>query len=283
MRGDNPLMLRKVFSVVLALCASALTAQVPTATAPTPKSLAGQGSPARDSKALAKNLLESYYHPDHLSSISCDVSIDWPALFQAVKADVHPERLAALQGLKIRSKAVRGQAPQLTLDWGDKSLDTKEQMENGLKDMIGGFYRAYWPMLASPLVKSSAEFSKVEPLADGSSDIYESDGNMSVVIRVDREGVPVHYSLDGPAMKGTIEARYAPSPQPRAGDMRRISSLSLSEQIGNSNMNVAIDLDYQSVDGFNIPQHVSFGLPGAYSVKMDFSGCTVTSEKTDAQ
>jgi hypothetical protein len=27
-------------------------------------------------------------------------------------------------------------------------------------------------------------------------------------------------------------------------------------------MNVIIDLDYQTIGGFNIPQHVTFGIPG---------------------
>ena len=51
-----------------------------------------------------------------------------------------------------------------------------------------------------------------------------------------------------------------------------------SEQLGNSTMNVTLSLDYQAVDGFYIPSHVSYSTAGAYSLSMDFSGCSVFKE-----
>ncbi len=278
MRGDTTLMPRRLFVCILAMGANLLAAQAPTANSSTPQSLVSPASSTRDPELLAKNLRESYYHADNLSSMDCDVSVDWPALFKAVKAEVPPERLKILQGLKIRSNAVRGKSPEITFDWGNETFDNKEQVEDGFRKMVGGFYQFYWPMVASPLVKSSKDFSKIESLGDGASNIYESAANMSIVIRADKDGVPTHYSFDSVAAKGTIDAHYVPSPKPGPGDIRRISGITVSEQIGSSNINASFDLDYQSVNGFNIPKHVSFGISGAYSIQMEFSGCSVTAE-----
>jgi len=88
----------------------------------------------------------------------------------------------------------------------------------------------------------------------------------------------MHYTLDSPAMNGTIDLHYVSSPKPVPGDLRRISSMDASEQIGNSTMNVTLSLDYQAVDGLYIPSHVSYNIGGAYSLSMDFSGCSVFKE-----
>jgi hypothetical protein len=106
--------------------------------------------------------------------------------------------------------------------------------------------------------------------------VYTSSQNVNVVITADKERTPTHYTLDSPAMNGTIDLHYASSPKPVPGDLRRISSMDMSEQIGNSTMNVKLSLDYQAVDGFYVPRHVSYNLGGAYSLLMDFSGCSVS-------
>jgi len=155
-------------------------------------------------------------------------------------------------------------------------LDNKEQFEDGLKQMLGGFYQMYWNLVASSPIDNAAEITKIEPLPDGGAKVYSSSQNINVVIITDKERTPTHYTLDSPAMNGTIDLRFISSPKPTPGDLRRISSMDLTEQIGNSTMNVKLSLDYQAVGGFYIPRHVSYNLGGAYSLSMDFSGCSVS-------
>jgi len=47
----------------------------------------------------------------------------------------------------------------------------------------------------------------------------------------------------------------------------------VSEQIGTSTINVQLNLDYQEVDGFHVPKHVSFDSLGAYSINMEVLDC----------
>ncbi len=262
---------------LLILGTNLLVAQPPVST--TPKSETTRppvGTLPYDHATVAAAIRDSYYHADQMSGLDCSISVDWPAFFGALKLNPAADRLKAIEGLKIRTQAARGKKPEISFEWVGGALDNKEQFEDGLKQVFGGFYQTYWSIVASSPVDSAAEITKIEPLPNGEAKVYFSSQNTNLVITVDRERTPTHDRLDSPAMNGTIDLRYAASPKPVPGDFRRISSMDLSEQIGNSTINVKLSLDYQAVDGFYIPGHVSYDLGEAYSVSMDFSACSVS-------
>lgn len=267
------IMFRKILLSLLLIEATLLGAQQLASTPTKNGPAASTGILPADPAKLVTVVNGSYYHPDNLSSLACDVSIDWPAFFSALKQNPAADRLAVLQGLKIHSRSLRGKTPEITFDWTAGPLGSKEQMEDGIRQMVGGFYQMYWPLIASSLMGSPAEIQKFESLPDGTAKIYTSSQGTSLVITIDREGTPMHYVLDSPAMKGTIDMQYIPSPQPVQGDRGRISGINVSQQIGTSAMNVNVSLDYQAVDEFYVPKNISFDLIGAYSIKMVFSGC----------
>jgi hypothetical protein len=270
-------MLRLVVSL-LVFGTNLLVAQQPAATSPKSETRRQAGTLPNDPALVAAAIRDSYYHPDAMSGVDCTISVDWPAFFAAVKLNLAADRLKAIHNLKIRSQAARGKSPKITFDWTSGTLDNKEQFEDGLKQTLGGFYQMYWNIVASSPISDAAEIAKIEPLPDGGAKVYSSSQNTNLVISTDKENTPTHYTLDSPAMNGTIDLHYVSSPKPVPGDLRRISSMDASEQIGNSTMNVTLSLDYQAVDGFYIPSHVSYNIAGAYSLSMDFSGCSVFKE-----
>ncbi len=263
---------------LLVLSANLLVAQQPAATSPKSEARRQDGALQNDPALVAAAIRDSYYHPDAMSGLDCTISVDWPAFFTAVKLNLAADRLKAIQNLKIRSQAARGKSPKITFEWTSGALNNEEQFEDGLKQTLGGFYQMYWNILASSPISNAAEIAKIEPLPDGGAKVYSSSQDINLVISTDKENTPTHYVLDSPAMNGTIDLHYVSSPKPAPGDLRRISSMDASEQIGNSTMNVSLSLDYQAVDGFYIPSHVSYNIAGAYSLAMDFSGCSVFKE-----
>lgn len=266
--------------LVCPLCS--LAQQRPPVSSPTPDTIKPATLPL-DSAKLITEVRASYYHPDELSGLDCKVSIDWPAFFAALKTTVPADRLKALQGLTTHVQTTRGKMAEFTFDWAGGVLDKKEEMEAGIKQMVGGFYQMYWPMIASFPIHNSAEVNRIEPQPDGGATIKVIDQSGSLVLTTDKDYVPVHYTFDTPALKGTIDSEYTASPNPVPGDLRRINTMKVSEQFGTSmSVNMSLDLDYQAVGGIYIPQHVTFDLPGAYSVKMAFSGCSVSRELTVA-
>lgn len=279
MRGHTLFMPRFVFWFLFAACTGPLHAQQPTADSQLPKQPAQAKHASAESAKLASAIQGSYYHPDDISSIECDLAVDWPGFFGSLKLNIPDERMKKIEALKIHSRAERGRPPDIVFDWGGEPIDTHEQIESGIRQMLGGIYQMYWSMLATSLVKDGSEFDKVELLPDGAVEIYENQSGINLIMNVDKDGVPTHYSFDGAAMKGVIDPQYVASPSPSPGDLRRISSLTVNEQFGASSINAAMSLDYQEVDSFYIPMHVTFEAIGAYSVKMGFSACSVTSAK----
>jgi hypothetical protein len=227
-----------------------------------------------DPAVVAAAIRDSYYHPDKMSALECAVSVNWPAFFSAAKLNLSEDRLSAIQGLKIRSRAARDKKPEITFEWSRGTFDNKEQFEDGLNQIVGGFYQMYWSMIAVSPISSASDITKIEPRPDGGTEVYSSSQNFKLVTLIDRQNTPTRYTLESPAMNGTMEFRYSSAPKPVPGDLRRISGMDVSERIGTSVINVKLGLDYQLVDGFNVPSHVTYELVGAYSLSMDFSGCS---------
>lgn len=53
-----------------------------------------------------------------------------------------------------------------------------------------------------------------------------------------------------------------------------MSGAHILANIGASSFNVEIRMDYQKVDGFFVPQHVTYDIVGAYAVSVEFIGCS---------
>jgi len=264
-----------LFSLIV--CAPLLGAQLSVATPQAPATApSAAGTLPQDTGKLAAAINGSYYRPDGISAIECDVAVDWAALFSALKQDAPPERLAALKGLKSHVTAARGKTPDFAFDWSSGTLGNKQQMEDGLKQTVSGFYQMYWPMFATPLFDSAESIGRVEAQPDGSAKVSSSGNGEHVVITIDQEARPTHWVLDGIAMKGTIDPHYTASSDPKPGDLNRISSMGVVQNIGTNKMSVELTVDYQPAGGFYIPKTVVFGITGAYAISMEFSGCSVT-------
>lgn len=235
-----------------------------------------------DAEKLAAKVLSSYYHPDKLPGLECDVTPDWQSFFASAKLTVPPERLQQIEELKVHVRAVRDQNPEFNFNWTQARPANAGQIESGLRQMIDGFYQMYWPLFASPAIKYTAVISKIEPQPDGSTKVYESDPNAYVIMTVDKHGTPTHYTMQSPAMNGTVDPQYTPTPHPTHSDRRRITSVDATQQSGTSTTHVQVTVDYQPLDSYFVPKHVTYGLVGAYRMSMDFTGCSVLEAATPA-
>jgi hypothetical protein len=242
----------------------------PTQTIALPK-----GSLPIDSAKTVAAINSSYYHPDDLAQLNCDVSVNWDSMFKSLKLEVPADRLKIIQGLKLRSQAARGKAPEFAFDWTTGSVENKQQVEDGFKQMISGYYEMYWSSVAAPPVGKSDELKKLEPMPDGGTKAFFSNQNSSAIVTLDSEHTPTSVVSDTPIVKSSVNFHYKPSPKPVPGDLRRLADLDISAQMGTSTTNVTLGLDYQQVDGFNVPKHVSFNLVGAFSLEIEFSSCSI--------
>jgi hypothetical protein len=132
--------------------------------------------------------------------------------------------------------------------------------------------------LATDRVISSSEHhrdKRIDPQADGVT-VHATGSNIDVSLQADKNHLPVRYIIESPVMKATMEPTYTSSPNRVPGDLNRLTGLKAIEQFGSSTINLEVSLDYQFVDGFNIPHKVSFGIGPALTVPLEFSACSVT-------
>ncbi len=229
---------------------------------------------APDSSKLAGAVNGSFYHPDGLSGIQCTVAMNWSDFYNALRVKVPEERMHEIEGLQIHSTAFRGKAVELTFDWLNGPVDTKDQLEGGMKQIVGGFCQTYWSLMASAPIPRATDISRIEPQPDGTTKVFESDANNKIEIDLDDKKTPTHHTFDTAVFKGTFDLQYVDSPKPSPGDLRRLSDSHIMANIGASSFNVAIHLEYQLVDGFFVPGHVSYDIVGAYFVSLEFIGCS---------
>jgi hypothetical protein len=274
-------MLGKLALLQVVLGVALLGAQQPAAPSqPGPATTPSNKQLSADAQKLAAKVLSSYYHPDNLPGIECDVTPDWKAFFASANVAVSSDRLQQLQAMKVHARALRDQTPDLTFHWPAPRPANAGQIETLLKQMVGGFYHIYWPLFASPAIKYTAVISKIEPQPDGTTKVYESDPNAYVVMIVDKHGTPTHYSMQSPAMNGSVEPHYTPTPHPVRGDRRRITSVDALQQVGTTATQVQVTVDYQPLDTYFVPRHVTYALTGAYTMTMDFSVCSLAEAAT---
>jgi hypothetical protein len=274
------IMLGKLALIQALLGVALLGAQQPAA----PSKRGSEGSSAdknltADAEKLTAKVLASYYHPDKLTGLECNVTPDWKTFFASADVAVPLESMKAIAGLKVHVRSLRDQTPEFTFNWAAGEPANVGQIESSLKQMIGGFYDMYWPLFASPPIQYAATISRIEPQPNGKTKIYESDPNAFVVMTVDKDGAPTHYVMQSPAMTGDVDPQYTTTPHPIRGDRRRITSVEATQRAGASTIQVQVGVDYQRLDGYFVPRHVSYGRVGAYTMTMEFSGCTVVGAK----
>jgi hypothetical protein len=234
-------------------------------------------APAQDSTKVAAGIKGSYYHPDALPGLDCNVSVDWPAFLSQLKVNIPEDRLKEFQSLKIHSRAVRDQPASVDFAWDRSAPAGSDQIQEGMRQVVSGFYQMYWPMLAKSLIQQGSDITRSEVQPDGTLKVRSGSEGASVTLDLDKQMTPVHLNLDLTGMKADADIHYEDSPRPEPGDLRRLVRMDLKERIGTSNLNVNLKLTYQPLAEFFVPEKVSFEVVGAYSVNMEFSACTVIS------
>ena len=235
-----------------------------------------------DPAKLATSIRESYYHPDELTGIDCTASIDWAEMFKTMKIEAPGDRLKVLQGMTMKVHAVRDKPTELQFAWGGDEPSNRANLEAGAQQMIGGFYQMYWSFSSPGMVPKPREIKQIEPQPTGETIVSYSDHGVDGSVTLDKDSVPEHLTFNSAAMKGSLDTSFSASPNPVPGDMRRLRSVHVVYQFGTSNVNADISMEYQAVGGINIPSRVLMTIPGAYSVPINFTACSVSREITIA-
>lgn len=235
-----------------------------------------------DLARIKSGLTGSYYHPDDLTGIDCTAVVDWAGLMKQLKQPTSEDRLKALEMMTVAIRARRGKIAEVTFGWPAGELSNKQRVEDTDRQMLSGFYQMYWSGLASPFGPTGQEWDRVQAEArtGGGYVLHYSSSGSPVTEEVDSDFLPVKVSINLPGSVMEMGMHYSPSPNPRPGDLRRMTSIDAVQHVGTSVTNFNFRIAYQQMAGYWIPAHLDVTMVGAYSIAIDLTGCSVSKEIT---
>jgi hypothetical protein len=204
------------------------------------------------------------------SSISCGVVMDWDGVFQRMKieeTEAVKARIEKLKGVKISVVSRDADHTDVAIDSGDAPRELSE----GLRNQLQGFFQIYWSQSYGRLlvVKPTDHFELI-PAADGYR-FKSLSGSTNVSIEMNKAYLITRTTLESPQLNAVAIPGFL------AGEdgLLRLRSLDETINMGLTRMVVKVNLDYQRVGVYDIPQHVSMSLPGSFGFDYTLGGCEI--------
>jgi hypothetical protein len=269
--------------VLTFLCAGLSVAQQPLSQ--TPMLAPGEphlAPPQIDSAKILAGISATYYHADDLSGMDCGAVIDWESVMKQLKQPAPEDRMKILKGMNMEVHARRGKATEVTVAWSNGEPTNKQTLEDGAKQMLGGFFQMYWPIAGASMAPTKADSVRGERREGGGYVLHFSAAGTNTSEEVDNDLVPTKVYVSSSAMNAEMTLHFSPSPKPIAGDLRRLTALDVATHVGTSTMNAGFNIEYQTVGGYHVPQRFSVDVGGAYAVPVELIGCSVSREITVA-
>ncbi|HKO17516.1 MAG TPA: hypothetical protein VJU82_01380 [Acidobacteriaceae bacterium] len=205
-------------------------------------------------------------------SISCDVQLNWDRFFATMKieqTDAVKARLATLKKMQIAVVSKDAAHTDVTISSTDSGT---AQVSEGLLQQLKGFFQIYWSAAYGNSLPREKEDFHLTSGTDGYT-VEAKAGASTSSIHMDSSLVVDHMTLD----EGQMNADIRPTFNPGDDNLLRLRSEHQAINMGTSRMEIDVDLDYQTVGKFDVPQHVTLAIPGAYAFDYLLTNCKVDS------
>jgi hypothetical protein len=237
--------------------------------------------PQIDNAKILTGIRATFYHPDNLTGMECGAVFDWASVAKQLNQTLPEDRAKALSGMNVEVHANKGQPVITTVTWSNGKPANGDTLELSTKQIMTGFFQMYWSFsgLADP---QAAKEIHIEPRSEGGYFLSGTANGTTSEVQVDKDLVPTTIHVNSPAMKAQLGLQFTPPPNPLPGDLRRLTDIDGNFSIGTTIMHFRYGIDYQTIGGFHIPQHVSINVGGAYTLSIELIGCSVSQEMTVA-
>ncbi len=203
------------------------------------------------------------------SSISCGVALDWDAFFQQLKLEQTDEtkaRMEKFKGLKISVVSRDANHTEVKIDG-----DTTNQLSDGLRQQLQGFFQIFWTQSYGRLleVKPEEHFELVTT-PEGYA-MKSVKGDAKAIIEMDKNYRITRTNFEALKMRGAGTMGFV------AGEdgLFRLRNFDETVEFGANKLVVSINLDYQKVGPYEVPQRIHMSLPGSFSFDYTLNGCEV--------
>ncbi|HEY6377014.1 MAG TPA: hypothetical protein VIX90_15955 [Edaphobacter sp.] len=210
------------------------------------------------------------------SSISCGVAMDWDALFQQLKLEQTDEtkaRIEKVKGLKISVVSHDADHTEVKIDG-----DSTNQLSDGLRQQLQGFFKIFWTQSYGRLLEvKPGEHFELTTTPEGYV-MKSAKGEAKAVIDMDKSYRITRTNFESPQMSGAGTFGFV------AGEdgLFRFRNFDETLQFGENKLVVNINLDYQKVGPYEVPQRIHMALPGSFSFDYTLKGCEVKGDSDAA-
>lgn len=238
----------------------------------------GIGQTETEKRFVMEKARALYYAPVNLHHLSCEVKVDWAGFATKMglgdKASEN-EVVKALNAISIHvDSPSEGETTVAVAVPQDMSPKVAEPFKTGFHDMFTGFFQMYWPFATGEMLPKRESVFELTKEDAGYLITYDKGGKVMAHLGKDSDMTLI--SVDSPALKADMKTHFAAGPD----GLLRLRTLDELVTMGESRMNVHIGLDYQHVDGLDVPEHINMSMPGSYSFDFTLTGCsTVTPAK----
>jgi hypothetical protein len=269
-------------------------AQAPSSTAPSPapspsdhplaeppasKSNPDNGWLARTSKL--------YYSSSKagLTGFDCEAHPDWQALIaSATRGDPLPAddpRMILLKSVKVAIHAhMRGGS---TIDWTDAnennpldqhSIDTLDGLHRTVEQMLEGFLQFWTPFIEDSVVPDSADGLDITHTPTVHTiHAHQGDTELTEVFSTDLILEQFNVNMSGTSIK--FAPTYKPTPKGLLVSGFRAHVLPAGTPADQA-QDMNVDIDYQTINGFPIPDKLSMDVIGTGKFNFTLDGCATT-------
>lgn len=211
-----------------------------------------------DKKTVLQKALQTYYILENqgLKSFQCVVQPDWKKFMdsQAEKPGTEDPRLPMLSPVQY-SVAVDNQAdPQITpiRPAGGTPDSSVDGMVAGAQRAILGFFQSWDSMVLSSLFSPSEEDSYTLSEQPDGYKLAEIAGEQHIELSLTKDFVLTTMHVTAPGVVISIYPKYTKI------DKGLLLMTSFDDDINNGSQKVNVQIQYQTIEGFQLPSKVSY-------------------------
>jgi hypothetical protein len=201
-------------------------------------------------------------------SISCTAEVDWDGFFAKMKVPDTPESKARLATLKTIKISVTSRGAEHTDVSVDGPTTPAKTLTDGLRLQLQGFFQMYWSEAYGNLIAKRGDVFQLTTTPGGYA-VNMTSGIGKVAVQMDSAFLITSFSLQSPQLSAVVTPQFKP------GDdgLLRLRVVDETIDMGPSKLLVNVALDYQKAGIYDVPHHMSMGMPGSYNFDYTLTGC----------
>ena len=212
-----------------------------------------------------------------LKSFSCNVDVDWNAIFtEAAGAPLPADNPMMVYLLKSRLGLKETVATGAEVTWAntgtppDSVAASVNQLRGGVKQMLSGFFETWTANINGDLF--SKDVTSVTATNGGYLVDEKSPGGNSDTLTFNKDMLLSHVSNKSAGVVTEIDPRYSKTPQGLlVNDIEADSKQTAAEPP----THVSMTTDYQTVEGFQLPNTIVLSVRNIATFKLKLTGCVV--------